>query len=235
MYSNYECIGITFTEEDLELKKKLLECCFRRHSVYKQFIDVFEGLWWRKDLKSLKIIDNQMSYLVVNDIRCYRDRLYNLLQLSNVLFPRTTLYYETCHMITMRIFYDYPKDGDYIETEIYYDYQGKVENKETFKELLSQYGNEDELYDRGHREEGKFYRAFLNFEKREECTIEYWTNEAVDTGGGSNGMDTDVGNIEVKPMEQKVLERDFFSKIIDESIKKGFEDFTALLLDKCRV
>lgn len=234
MYRNFECIGIEFTEEDWKLKKKLLECCFRERSVYKQFIDVFSDIWWRKDLKALKIIGDQSSYLVVNDVRCSEDRLQNLSTLSNMIFPGTTLYYKTYQAITIRTFRICSEDEDYIETSIYYDEQGKVVNKETFKRLLDQYGNEEELYDKGHQEEGKYYCTFLNPEKKEECIIEYSTNEAVDNGGGSNGMDTDVVDIEVKPIEQNVLEKDFFSEIIDESTKKGFINLTALLLEKCK-
>lgn len=202
-------------------------------SVHKYFIDVFEDQWWREDHKSLKILGDQLSYLVTFDeIECPEDRLQNVSTLSNMLFPGTFLYYQTCQMITKCTFRMYFEDGDYTETSIYYDEQGNVENKETFNRLLDRYGNEDELYDQGHHEEGKFYRAFLNPEKKEVHIIEYGTSEEQDIGGGSNGMDTDVYNVAADTFEQNVLKREFFSEIIDESINNGFDDLTALLLEK---
>lgn len=62
--------------------------------------------------------------------------------------------------------------------------------------------------------------------------IEYGTSEEQDIGGGSNGMDTDVYNVAADTFEQNVLKREFFSEIIDESINNGFDDLTALLLEK---
>ena len=234
MYRNYSYIGISFTEEDRELKKKLLECCFRVRDVYEYFIDVFSDQWWREDLKSLKILGDQLSYLVVNEIKCPEDRLQKLSILSNMLFPGTILYYKTYQMIMKRTFRMYFEDEDYTETSIYYDEQGNVENKETFDSLLDQYGNEDELYDQGHLEEGKFYCAFLNPGKKEVHIIEYKTSEEEDNGGGSNGMDTYVSYVAADTFEQNVLEREFFSEIINESIKNGFDDLTALLSEKCK-
>lgn len=147
MHRYYECIGISFTEEDRELKKQLLECCFRVRDVDKYFINVFSDQWWREDLKSLKILGDQLSYLVTFDeIECSEDRLQNVSTLSNMLFPGTFLYYQTCQMITKCTFRMYFEDEDYTETSIYYDEQGNVENKETFNRLLDRYGNEDELY-----------------------------------------------------------------------------------------
>lgn len=120
------------------------------------------------------------------------------------------------------------------EYSIFYDDHGNVENKETFKKLLDKYGNEDELYNQGHQSKGEFVRAFLDPVKMEKHIIKFSTNQMNDIGGGTNGADEYVEYIRVYSIKQNILDRNFLSEIIDESIKNNFTDFTALLLEKCR-
>jgi hypothetical protein len=145
-------------------------------------------------------------------------------------------------------------DLDYLGTYNHYLNKNEIENTfllfnllfpgtylyETGEHYETSFEYYDDTYD-GEEEfaprliEGEFDLDVYDPERMEKEAFVVETSEATDVGGGSNGCDTYVRKSPVvSPLTLSNPDKEFLSRVIEQSTAKGYTELTALLLGKCK-
>ena len=221
--ANASGFAVSVTEENIEMKKKILDCLIGEEGEKRK--EIFGGVNGLPDL--LKEFSS-MLFLEVDRYLPY-DKEVNLFLLLNQLFGDTYLADSEDWI------YDDEDEDDNDCDEDEEDKDGDDWDEDEEDEDGDDW-DEDDWDESGEVNGTKSVTIYVP-DGLKECTFMLSICEMLDMGGGSNGADIDFvdeSGIEEKQLDKEIPDDSFVEELLGKAKEKGYTDLADLINEKVR-
>ena len=207
-----EGFAVSVTEENIEMKKKILDCLINEEG--EKSNEIFYGVGGLPDL--LKGFSS-VFFLKADGYLPY-DKMINLFLLLNQLFGDTYVV-------------DY--SGEWIDDDESEDEDDWGEDEDEDEDEDDEWDDWDES---GEVNRTKEVELFVP-QGLKKCTFVLSMHEVLDMGGGSNGGDLDFvdeSGIKEVQLDKKIPDDSFVEEMLGKANEKGYADLIALINEKVK-